>query len=531
MRLRRSYPRQLRRWPTGWTLVALAAGSAGLAWLALPLLRSSAAAPASPVGPPKYAAASPASPPARICGNSEILGEGPSSPPRRAVVIPAGDDSGTVLAHNWTIQPHTTYWFAPGKHTLGTGQFGQIIPADGDVFIGAPGAILDGQHANLYAFTQTAHNVTIRYLTIQHFGQPGRNSGQGVVNNSMGYGWRIDHVTVRDNAGAGVMVGSNGVLAHSCLEDNGEYGFQAVGSHVTVTHNEIVGNNTDNWDTKQPGCGCSGGAKFWGVNGARVTRNYVHGNLGPGLWADTDNRGFDVARNYFADNQGEGFIYEVSYNLRLADNTFIRNALVTGPKLAGFPAPAVYISESGADNRVPGPYGNTLSITGNTFVNNWGGVVLWESADRFCGSPDNTSAAECTLVDPRVVTKNSCNAANIATALYYNGCRWKTQNVMVSHNDFDFDPARIGPDCTPAKFCGFNGIFSQWGSGPSWSPYQGGVVENHITFDQNNHFEANTYIGPWQFMIHEQNNSVSWETWRGAPYHQDTNSSMNLRGD
>ena len=531
MRLRRSYPRQLRRWPTGWTLVALAAGSAGLAWLALPLLRSSAAAPASPVGPPKYAAASPASPPARICGNSEILGEGPSSPPRRAVVIPAGDDSGTVLAHNWTIQPHTTYWFAPGKHTLGTGQFGQIIPADGDVFIGAPGAILDGQHANLYAFTQTAHNVTIRYLTIQHFGQPGRNSGQGVVNNSMGYGWRIDHVTVRDNAGAGVMVGSNGVLAHSCLEDNGEYGFQAVGSHVTVTHNEIVGNNTDNWDTKQPGCGCSGGAKFWGVNGARVTRNYVHGNLGPGLWADTDNRGFDVARNYFADNQGEGFIYEVSYNLRLADNTFIRNALVTGPKLAGFPAPAVYISESGADNRVPGPYGNTLSITGNTFVNNWGGVVLWESADRFCGSPDNTSVAECTLVDPRVVTKNSCNAANIATALYYNGCRWKTQNVMVSHNDFDFDPARIGPDCTPAKFCGFNGIFSQWGSGPSWSPYQGGVVENHITFDQNNHFEANTYIGPWQFMIHEQNNSVSWETWRGAPYHQDTNSSMNLRGD
>ena len=43
----------------------------------------------------------------------------------------------------------------------------------------------------------------------------------------------------------------------------------------------------------------------------------------------------------------------------------------------------------------------------------------------------------------------------------------------------------IGPDCTSAKYCGFNGIFSGWGS---WSPYHGATVENHITFDQNNHF-------------------------------------------
>ena len=524
-RQRRAYPRQLRRRPPGWALAVLAVGAGGLAWLSLALLHSSAApAPTTPAGPPVFSAASPASPPVRLCGKSALLRDGPSSPPRGAVVIPAGDDSVTVLAHNWTIQPRTTYWFAPGKHTLGTGQFGQIIPADGDTFIGAPGAIIDGQHANLYAFTQTARNVTIRYLTIQNFGKPGGNSGQGVINNGMGHGWRIEHVTVQDNAGAGVMVGSGGVLAYSCLRDNGEYGFVAGGSHVTVTHNEIVGNNTDDWETRQPGCSCSGGAKFWGVNGATVTRNYVHGNLGPGLWADTDNRGFNVARNYFADNQGEGFIYEISYNLRLASNTFVRNALVAGPRLGGFPDSAVYISESGADSRVPGPYGDTLAITGNTFINNWGGVILWENADRFCGSPANTSAAECTLVDPDVVTKGSCNAANIATAPYYGGCRWKTQNVIVSRNDFNFDPEDIGRDCTPEKFCGFNGVFSQWGSEPSWSPYKGTVVENHITFDQNNHFEANIYNGPWQFMVHGQNNVVGWATWRGSPYDQDPGS-------
>ena len=154
---------------------------------------------------------------------------GPSSPPKGAVVIPAGDDSGTVLAHTWTIRPDTTYWFAPGRHTLGTGQYSQIIPADGDTFIGAPGAVLDGQHVNLYAFTQQAEKVTIRYLTIQNFGAHGDSGGQGVVNHDQGSGWHIDHVTVQDNAGAGVMLGPANVLAYSCLKDNGEYGFQGGG--------------------------------------------------------------------------------------------------------------------------------------------------------------------------------------------------------------------------------------------------------------------------------------------------------------
>jgi hypothetical protein len=530
---RHAYPRQLRRWPIGWRLAAcFAAVLAGLAVLALTLLPSSAAHPApreqAPrVADPALSAQSPAPPPVRVCGNKAILEGGPASPPRGSIVIPAGDDSATVLAHNWTIQPHMMYWFARGRHTLGAGQFGQIIPADGDIFVGAPGAILDGRHANLYAFTQRASNVTIRYLTIRNFGAPGGNSGQGVVNSGMGSGWRIDHVTVRDNAGAGVMLGSNNVLAYSCLKNNGEYGFQAGGSHITVKHNEIVGNNTDDWEIRQPGCGCSGGAKFWGVNQAEITRNYVHDNLGPGLWADTDNRGFNVARNYFADNESEGFIYESSYNLRLADNTFVRNALIAGPRLTGFPDSAVFISESGSDSRVPGPFRKTLAITGNTFIDNWGGVVLWEDADRFCGSPANTSADECTLVDPKVVTKRSCNDANIAKEPYYNGCRWKTQNVLVSRNYFNFDPSKISPKCTPEKYCGFNGIFSEWGSQPSWSPYQDRVVEDHITFAQNNRFKANRYSGPWQFMVREQGNAVSWATWRGTPYHQDAGSTLN----
>ena len=480
-------------------------------------------------GWPRPARGAPASPPVHVCGNKTILGKGPSTPPKGAVVIAAGDDSQTVLAHNWTMKPNTTYWFARGTHTLGQGQFAQIIPEDGDTFVGAPGAVLDGQHENLYAFTQSAQNVTIRYLTIQNFGKAGDSSGQGVVNNDISANWHISHVTVRHSAGAGVMLGTGNTLLYSCLQDNGQYGFQGVGGgtdggHILVDHNEIVGNNTDNWEARQPGCGCDGGAKFWSVNGATITNNYVHDNHGPGLWADTDDRGFDVEHNYIAANQGEGIIYEISYNLLLAHNTFVHNAIKDGPHLGGFPDGAVYISESGADPRVPGPYRRTLAITDNVFLDNWSGVVLWESADRFCGSPDNSSSDNCTLISPKTVTLKTCNSANIRHTQYYNDCRWKTQNVLVTNNYFAFDPADIGSDCTAANYCGFNGIFSQYGTQPSWSPYHGTVVEDHITFDQHNRFRDNAYYGPWRFVAHEQGNAVTWAQWRIKPYQQDAGS-------
>jgi parallel beta-helix repeat protein len=540
-------PAHRRRRPAGWALAACFAAAlislAGLTGLVLALLhqpnppRSPAAGPASPAaaGPASPRAAGPASPPVRVCGNEAILGRGPASPPPGAVTIPAGDNSGV----DWH-RADTTYWFAPGRHTLGIGEFTQIQPANGGTFIGAPGAILDGQGHNHYAFTEYASNVTIKYLTIQDFGvgssastPSGDNGGQGVVNHNAGPGWVMKYLTVQYNAGAGVFVGTDGTLSYSCLRDNGEYGFQGQGgdsgrfggTNLTIDHNEVTGNNTWNWESKNSGCGCSGANKFWNVANVRLTDNYIHDNHGPGIWADTDNANFDVTGNYVSNNDGEAVIYEISYNLRLAHNTFVRNALVDGPALGGFPDAAVYISESGGDSRVPHSYGAAIAISGNTFIDNWSGVVLWENADRYCGTGANASTGYCTLVNPSVATVRNCsNSSHIGTKPYFHDCRWKTRNVLVSGNYFTFDPAKIGRDCTPANYCGFNGIFSQWGS---WVPYKGTVVENHITFDQNNHFMSNTYKGPWRFTAHQQGNVVSWATWRGAPYEQDAGSTLN----
>jgi hypothetical protein len=497
--------------------------------LAASLGAALAVAPITAVGPgspsPAFAAQTPAAapqtPPIVVCGNASLL-TGPTVAPSGSVTVAPSQNLPGVVSAN---PANTTFWLSPGTYAFGSNKFDQVIPLRGDTFIGAPGAIIDGQHRNLYAFTQHATGVTIEYLTIQNFGAAGDNNNEGVVNHDSGTGWLIEHDTIRNNAGAGVMLGSHDVLSENCLTNNGQYGFSAYSPGVvrdlTVTSNEISHNDTYDWGVVDPGCGCSGGAKFWNTDGATVTGNYVHDNKSVGLWADTNNVAFNISYNYISGNANEGLIYEISYNASISDNTFVRNALRKGPTNPDFPTGAIYISESGSDARVAGPYSNKFSITGNLFEDNWSGVILWENADRFCGSPDNTSTRSCTLTKPSVANISTCNLTNLhhsssaSSSVYYQLCRWRTQNVVVSDNTFKFNPSDIGADCTVSHGCGFNGIFSEYGSDPSWSPYHGTTIEKAITTHQDNHFSDNTYIGPWRFKVYDQAGTVSFGVWKG----------------
>lgn len=456
---------------------------------------------------------------AKICGNASLL-TGPSSPPKGAIVVPKGDNSSLVPA------PNKTYWFAGGTHTFGGSAYGQIIAADGDVFIGAPHAILDGRLKNQYAFTGNASTVTIEYLTIRRFGAVGSNNGQGVVNHNSGKHWLIQYTTVIDDAGAGVFLGPDSTTRYNCLSHNGEYGFASYAAHgdreVVLDHNEIVGNNTYDWERHVYGCGCSGGGKFWVTNGGTVTNNWVHDNRGPALWADTDNNDFDFENNDIENNTAEGIIIEISYNALIRNNTFVRNALVAGPKNPGFPTGAIYLSESGGDSRVAARY-TTISVEKNTFVDNWSGVVLFENADRFCGSPANSSSKFCTLVDPKVANLKTCVRGKIRNEPYFSDCRWKTQNVSVSGNRFTFDASHIA-GCKPSASCGLQGLFSNWGTFPKWSPYKGPLVEKAITFHQDDSFSNNAYTGPWEFMAHDQSRVLTFAQWHRRPYRQDRGS-------
>lgn len=471
--------------------------------------------------------------PVQICSNSSEL-SGPASAPAGAVTVPAGDNSSVNFS-----QSNTVYWFAPGTHTLGTGRYNKIIPGSNDVYEGGPGAILSGAGVNNAAFGGGGTNDTIEYLTIQDFAPPGQ---QGAVNANSNPNWTITHTTMQNILpGAAMMVGSNDIVTNNCITNNGQYAFNAYQSpkaattsaltggpqHITMSDNEISYNNTCNWNAvanfpitppagcsnqgEHSGCGCSGGGKFWRVDQATFTDNYVHNNYGAGLWADTNNTGFDIENNYFANNSNEAIIYEISYNALIKNNTFLNNAWALGPGSPSFPAAAVYISESGSDSRIPGPYGNGFLITDNTFTNNWSGVLLWENANRYCASSANTSGGVCTLVNPSVATLATCgNPADLATTPYINDCRWKTQNVTVSQNIFNLTPTAIGASCTPQSSCGMNGLFSEFGS---FAPYKGWYVPQNISDNQHNVFSDNSYTGPWSFMGFNQGERVSWAQW------------------
>lgn len=484
----------------------------------LPLVVASC--PFAPVGGDPARPPAPSGQPARVCDNQL---PGPATAPAGAVIVDPAVD-GDVAAKNVANPPGTMFWLAPGTHTLGRNEFGQIIPKDGNTYLGAPGAVLDGRGINGSAFTQQAKNVTIRHLTIQGFvAQP----DQGVVNHDSGDGWVIEHNTIQHNSGAGMMAGARQQVRGNCLRNNGQYGMNAYQAGNTITGlvvegNEIVGNNTGDWERRSPGCGCTGGVKLWAVNRADIRNNWVHDNRSAGLWADNNNNDLLVEGNVIEANDGEAIFLEQTYNTVVRNNTIRNNTWVTGREFAhrgdNFPVAAIYLSESGGEPRVPART-SVIEITGNVLENNWSGITLWENADRFCNSPANTGT-DCTRLVP---SPAQCSQPGIASKPLYDDCRWKTQRVDVHDNTFTYAPSVVG--CAQG-FAGRMAMLSNFGTFPDWSPYQGTVIQEAISRTQDNRWRNNSYTGPWTFLASNVGVSRTAAQWQAGASKQDVGSTF-----
>ncbi|MFD7875635.1 right-handed parallel beta-helix repeat-containing protein [Streptomyces sp. NPDC059766] len=457
---------------------------------------------------------------ARVCAKPAA---GPATAPAGAVTVDPAV-TGDLAAKTRSSPPNTTFWLRPGKHRLDRDRYAQVVPKKGDVYLGAPGAVLDGRRTNQYAFSGTAPDVTIRYLTVQGFAAP---QNEGVVNHDSADGWVIEHSTIQNNSGAGLMAGARQQVRASCLRANGQYGMNAYKgngriSGLVLEGNEITGNNTDDWERRQSGCGCTGGVKFWAVDGADVRGNWVHDNRGTGLWADTNNNDFLIEDNVLEANDGAALIYETSYNAIVRGNTIRRNNWVEGRKYADrgdtFPFATVYLSESGGEPRVRART-NKIDIYRNVLEDNWSGITLWENADRFCNSPANTSSGDCTLL---VNNTKRCAQPAIATAPLYADCRWKTQRVDIHDNRFVLDKSVVG--CTVK--CDRMAVLANYGTYPEWSPYQGERVAEAITGTQHNRWHDNVYVGPWSFVVHDPSRILDSAQWQAAPYRQDAGSTF-----
>lgn len=355
--------------------------------------------------------------------------------------------------------------------------------------------------------------------------------------------------------------------------------------NITVTGNEISYNDTCDFEglLTNPAIGWSkhdpvpagyrnaecgkvvpdgdqGGFKLWQTDGVTIRDNYIHNNWGPGGWADTNNANTTFTGNTITDNDGPAIIEEISYNFAITGNYLARNGWAGGLANPGFPTPAIYVSESGSDSTfggVPpcpkvlcprqGSYAARSLIEGNVMVNNGGSVMLWQNSDRYCS--DGYDHA-CTLVDggssgPFTMAgcQSNLSSATVNTVSYagsksgspmedwWNGCLWKTENVSVTHNVIDFNPAAI-PHCIHSDWpdCGAGGIFSEYGSPPNHQP--GWVVATQLTFYQSNSWSNNYYNGPSSFYAWDQGNGgnpVSWAAWTGSVARGDKCSSAGER--
>jgi Right handed beta helix region len=294
------------------------------------------------------------------------------------------------------------------------------------------------------------------------------------------------------------------------------------------------------------GDGDQGGFKLWQTNGVTIKDNYIHNNWGPGGWADTNNANTTWTGNTITDNEGEAIVEEISYNFSITNNRIVDNDWADGLNNSSFPPPAIFISGSGSDTTFGGvpacgeascagqrSYPEKSVISNNLLIDNGGGIFLWQDSNRYCS--DATDGV-CTLVEggnsgPFTISacKENLGSASVDTAAFagkktgspavdwWDGCLWKTENVSVTANTIDFNPAQI-MHCNRIAWpaCGANGIFSEYGSPPNKGP--GWVVPTQLTFFQNNTWSDNVYNGPSTFFAWNQGNGdnpVNWSDWTG----------------
>jgi parallel beta-helix repeat protein len=462
-----------------------------------------------------------------ICGDASIL-NGPTAAPSGAITV----NPGTDLAAATASKPSgTTFYLTAGTHTLA----GPIIVKANNKYIGAPGAILDGQFrandgARSLAFKGGSAGVTVQYLTIKNFGQSdGKMAAminQSPINWSQGQHWTISNNTIAHNGGAGVWVSSNSRLQNNCIEDNEQTGVAVPSTGSTtqtvnplIEHNEIRNNNPTNAIEAAGVCtGCAGGIKIWNSKGAIVRNNRVTDNNGAGIWVDNNNIDTLIEGNVSKDNLRYGIFLEISYDAIIQKNYVSGNYVRLGPSAGSYPHSGIYISESGGDQATKTLLGGTFAaevdINNNYIVDNWNGINLWENAGRYCTQNDTSNC-------PPAVTDET---GQCATNLSANAdvCRWKTQFVKVHDNRFEMTAAARNSWCpTTNANCGRNALQSN--TGPSGTPYAGAAIQTAISQHQNNTFYDNSYVGGWKFSVPSSSAQVQPNTWQQT-WDQDTNS-------
>lgn len=304
-------------------------------------------------------------------GSTFSFGPGTYRPPAQGGYVPkAGQQligrygavlNGAKVLSGWTVSG-ATWWasaFLPGANNGGGEcESGTLCTDRQDVWrdggfltrVGSQAAVVAGTFFTDYAANRvyvgddpnghvveqawnsslvggSADGVTLRNFTIQ---MAANNAQVGAVQPS-GDGWEIAYNEVRLNHGRGIYTdsGDDHHVHHNWVHHQGQMGVGGAGNvpdGTTGRRNLWEFNRIDHNNTRGFNAGWeAGGSKFSFANELILRGNYVHDNLGPGLWADGNVSG-TVEDNYIADNRDRGVFWEISYAAIIRNNTVLRNA-------------------------------------------------------------------------------------------------------------------------------------------------------------------------------------------------------------
>ena len=276
------------------------------------------------------------------------------------VKLRPGEDIQTAVNSN---PANTTFCLDAGMYSRQT-----IVPKAGNRFIGAMGAVLDGELRTRRAFDGVAPDVVIQNLKITRYTAPAQDAAVHADNSS---NWTVKDNEISYNAGRGLDLGNRMRLVGNYIHHNLQLGIGGKGTGIVVDSNDISFNNyTRAYD---PGWE-AGGTKFWATVDATVTNNYVHDNIGPGLWADNDNIRI-VFRHNWVESDGTGIFQEIGYDATIVDNVVKTNV----PGCPGWLwCAGIQIAGSG------GTDGKLIDISGNVVIVNGGdkanGIALIQQA-------------------------------------------------------------------------------------------------------------------------------------------------------
>jgi parallel beta helix pectate lyase-like protein len=223
----------------------------------------------------------------------------------------------------------------------------------------------------------TVSGVTVENLVLEEAAnqaQVGAVDSRDVFGSQRaGPGWRIIHDEVRLNHGAGIGFGSRSVVAGNLITGQGQLGFGAYGTGSVITGNEIAFNGAAGYSPLWE----AGGGKSWMTSHETFTRNYVHGNMGPGLWDDGGNVNTTYQYNLITGNWGAGIQHEISYDATITYNLIAGNGF--GMHQGWAWDAGIQIQSSGGARRI--------DVANNVVAGNYNGITVIDSGARAHDQP------------------------------------------------------------------------------------------------------------------------------------------------